>query len=44
LQTTASIAIVRPESVRLGGITPGVVSSRGRRSLNADAFATYTKE
>ncbi|MEV4123528.1 protein phosphatase 2C domain-containing protein [Nocardia sp. NPDC049707] len=42
MQTTASIAVVRPEQVRLGGITPGVVSTRGRRSLNADAFATYT--
>lgn len=42
MHTTASIAIVRPESARPGSITPGAVSRRGRRSLNADAFATYT--
>ncbi|MFX0578569.1 PP2C family protein-serine/threonine phosphatase [Nocardia nepalensis] len=53
MQTTASIAIVqseqlrlaaivRPEQLRLGSIIPGAVSRRGRRSLNADAVATYT--
>ncbi|WP_433724104.1 PP2C family protein-serine/threonine phosphatase [Nocardia sp. CA-129566] len=42
MQTTASIAIVRPEQPRPGGIIPGGVSRRGRRSLNADAYATYT--
>ncbi|WP_433204290.1 PP2C family protein-serine/threonine phosphatase [Nocardia sp. CA-107356] len=42
MHTTASIAIVRPEPMHLGGIIPGAVSRRGRRSLNADALATYT--
>lgn len=42
VHTTASIAIVRPDDRGRGGITPGGVSRRGRRSLNADAFATFT--